>query len=142
MIIKDAKAMIPSEITKIIKDENPLFNAYYSLIEHIMEPGVVSVDLSDFLQETQHSTSLTLLLKQTEFTSEASLIKTLKTIQNQHNLKSIWVDISLNSETQDKIIEYAETISKYINIKIANKTEIVFIDTLSDNNQICILGFY
>jgi len=142
MIIKDAKAMIPSEISKMLKDENPLFNAYYSLIEHIMEPGVVSVDLSDFMEGTKHATRIKLILQQTEFTSEACLIKTLKILPKHHNLKSIWVDISLNSETQDKIIEYVDTISKCINTNIATKTEIVFIDTLSVKNQICMLGFY
>jgi len=141
MIIKDAKTMIPSEITKILKGENPLYNAYHSLIEHIMEPGVACVDLNDFIQGTKHATRIKLLLKQTEFTSKACLIQTLKTLPKHHYFKSIWVDLSLNPETRLKITNYVDIIDQSLNFNKLDKPDIVFIDSLSNKNQICILGF-
>ncbi|MDA3910982.1 MAG: hypothetical protein PF448_06475 [Bacteroidales bacterium] len=133
--------MIPPQIINIIKNENQVFSALHTLIEHILEPGFISVDLRDFLQNTKNATRIILLLKQTEITTKQPLIDTLKTLPKHHNLKSIWVDISLTTETQLKFMDYADTIEQFLSVNKSNKPEIIFIDSLSDTNQISILGF-
>jgi hypothetical protein len=113
----------------------------HTLIEHILEPGFISVDLSDFLQDTKNATRIILLLKQTELTTKQPLIDTLKLLQKHHNLKSIWVDISLTTETPLKLMDYVDRIEQFLSVNESNKPEIIFIDSLSDTNQIFILGF-
>jgi hypothetical protein len=133
--------MIPTQILNIIKTNNQLIGTLHSLIEHILEPGFISVDLSDFLNNTKKTTNMHLLLRQSKFTSKQSLIDILKTQHEHHKLKSIWVDISLSTETRLKLLDYIVTIEQYIISNETNEPEIIFIDSLSDTNQISILGF-
>lgn len=133
--------MIPTQIINIIKTNNQLIDTLHSLIEHILEPGFFSVDLTDFLNNTKKAINIHLSLKQSKFTSKQSLIDILKTQHEHHKLKSIWVDISLTTETQLKLMDYIDTIEQFIVFNQTNKPDIFFIDSLSDTNQISILGF-